>query len=291
MYYRVAILVIFMVLYANASTVKPDTRKCGIYKPGGLVKVNASDAKHAGLGEFPWTVAIFKDNYITCAGSLIQPNVVLTAGHCIKDVKKETLKIKAGLWDLNVKNDQYLVQERNVLQIIPHPEYSNDNKQIKNDIALIVLEKPIELENHISLACLAKKDHNEKSKQCYAAGWGKESKEGKAATVLKKMLLPTLTKEDCEKKLKEKTPTVQLSDKTLCAGGDKASTCMGDGGAALVCQMEPAVENRYVQSGITSWGVGCVNELPGIYTKVAAYRDWIDDQVRKLGLDTKKYTA
>ena len=289
--FRCAILLAFAVVYATASTVKPEERKCGVYKPGGLVKANGTpDPKHAGLGEFPWTVAIFKSNVITCAGSLIQPNVVLTAAHCVKDVKKEDLKIKAGLWNVNTKNQQYPSEERAVSQIVSHPEFVNDGKQIKNDIALIVLEKPFDLADHIGLACVAKKDHVEKSKVCYAAGWGKESQDGKAATVLKKMLLPTVTKEDCEKKLKTKTPNFTVPDNAICAGGDKASTCIGDGGAALTCQVEPPTENRYVQSGITSSGAGCVNEIPGVYTKVAAYRDWIDEQVRKLGLEPKRYT-
>lgn len=41
------------------------------------------DGKHyAGVGEYPWSVALMKDDKIICAGSLIQPTVVLTSAHC-----------------------------------------------------------------------------------------------------------------------------------------------------------------------------------------------------------------
>lgn len=90
MFSRSLIIFSCLICYTyTATTVKPlstDNRKCGIVKPGGLIKNITLDAnKQSGLGEFPWTVALWKENIITCAGSLILPNIVLTAGHCIKE--------------------------------------------------------------------------------------------------------------------------------------------------------------------------------------------------------------
>ena len=63
----------------------------------------------------------------------------------------------------------------------------------------------------------------------------------------------------------------------ICAGdlaGGKDS-CQGDSGGPLVCINS---ENEPVLVGITSWGEGCAKpELPGIYTNVANYQNWIVD--------------
>lgn len=70
----------------------------------------------------------------------------------------------------------------------------------------------------------------------------------------------------------------------MCAGGAKdEDTCYGDGGGPLVCSVS---YEKYVQTGIVSWGVGCGEEsVPGVYTNVALFSDWIQNEMRKEGLN------
>lgn len=66
--------------------------------------------------------------------------------------------------------------------------------------------------------------------------------------------------------------------------------CKGDGGSPLVCE---AFENpgSYYQAGIVSWSIGCGEEsIPGAYTDVAYYRDWIDRHVTSKGFNKDSYT-
>jgi secreted trypsin-like serine protease len=58
----------------------------------------------------------------------------------------------------------------------------------------------------------------------------------------------------------------------LCAGSsDGRDTCVGDSGGPLVRYQE-----KWVLVGIVSWGVGCgIEGLPGIYTRVSQYSNWI----------------
>lgn len=43
--------------------------------------IGGADAVH---GQFPWQVILFyEDIFFACGGSLIQPNWVLTAAHCV----------------------------------------------------------------------------------------------------------------------------------------------------------------------------------------------------------------
>lgn len=75
-----------------------------------------------------------------------------------------------------------------------------------------------------------------------------------------------------------------LHESFVCAGGVKnEDTCYGDGGGPLVC---PIHYGKYTQIGIVSWGVGCGEEgIPGVYTNVALFRNWIEEELRKEGLD------
>lgn len=64
----------------------------------------------------------------------------------------------------------------------------------------------------------------------------------------------------------------------------------GDGGAPLVCPVGAPKDNRYAQSGIVAWGINCNENHPAVYANVALARDWIDSQIRYIGLDTSYYT-
>lgn len=55
--------------------------------------------------------------------------------------------------------------------------------------------------------------------------------------------------------------------------------------------MCPASNGRYQQAGIVAWGIGCGEEnVPGVYADVAGYRNWIDQEMARLGFDTSSYT-
>lgn len=59
----------------------------------------------------------------------------------------------------------------------------------------------------------------------------------------------------------------------------------GDGGSPLVCPV-PGEIDYYYQAGLVSWGLECGLEgVPGVYTNVAKFRDWIDHQMDDLTFD------
>jgi hypothetical protein len=61
--------------------------------------------------------------------------------------------------------------------------------------------------------------------------------------------------------------------KQICAGGIVGfDACRGDSGGPMWMN----VDSNPVLYGVTSWGDGCAGARPGIYTRVAAYRDWIE---------------
>lgn len=62
----------------------------------------------------------------------------------------------------------------------------------------------------------------------------------------------------------------------LCAGALEGGrdACAGDSGGPLAVQR--ATDNRWVLAGIISTGIKCGQPyVPGVYTEVAHYVDWV----------------
>ena len=81
----------------------------------------------------------------------------------------------------------------------------------------------------------------------------------------------------------------ELHESFVCAGGVVGKdVCKGDGGSPLVC---PTRDDpmRYQQAGIVAWGIGCGDNVPGVYVNVAKFRDWIDQQMAYNNFDMKYY--
>merc|ERR1712130_896988 len=65
----------------------------------------------------------------------------------------------------------------------------------------------------------------------------------------------------------------------MCFGGRKSDSCQGDSGGPLIC----VEANTPVLRGIVSFGKGCGRPgLPGIYTRVSTYIDWIDETIERM---------
>ena len=85
--------------------------------------------------------------------------------------------------------------------------------------------------------------------------------------------LTTVARPTCQSQIKANNMSnPDATDGMICATAPGKDTCSGDSGGPLV-----AVKNAVlVLIGITSWGIGCARlDLPGDYTNVAKYLDWI----------------
>ncbi|XP_059097747.1 trypsin-1-like, partial [Tigriopus californicus] len=213
----------------------------------------------------PYQVSLQLSNFGNahyCGASLIDENTLLTAAHCCDGVYPEDLLVSLG--DHNLFVDEGTEQKMGVSDIKIHPEY--DHLTISNDICLLILSVPAELNEFIQAVELPEPG------QTYApgtmgtiSGWGYQTDEGPASDVLFSVSVPILSDEACG----DIYGAENVLESMICAGGNGQNSCQGDAGGPMTCE-----DQR--QCGIVSWGYGCALGYPGVNTEVSYFIDWIN---------------
>lgn len=91
-----------------------------------------------------------------------------------------------------------------------------------------------------------------------------------------------MTNDECNDVYKQAQKSI--TNKQMCAGGKNGKdSCGGDSGGPLMVKMQISTYDiRTFQQGIVSYGPRfCgIQGLPGVYTRVAYYMDWILDNLK-----------
>ncbi|XP_061423844.1 LOW QUALITY PROTEIN: chymotrypsin-like elastase family member 2A [Lethenteron reissneri] len=254
--------------------VQATAQGCGVpsYPPIESRVVNGVEATP---NSWPWQISLQYLSggswYHTCGGTLIDPQWVLTAAHCISS---RTYRVALGKHLLSVAEGGEVQVE--VAAILVHSGWNGNNVQGGNDIALIRLAQPVALSDKIQAACLPPAGlvlpHDY---PCYITGWGRLVTGGDLPDALQQANLPVVDYETCSK------PSwwwFNIRETMICAGGDGYdSGCNGDSGGPLNCVSE---DGSWAVHGIVSFGsgLGC-NSIykPTVFTRVSAFVDWIAD--------------
>lgn len=271
---------------------RPSYGQCGARNAVGIhgrvQNLNYHEAS-AEFGEYPWQVALLKrigpqDSLYVCGAVMITSEWIVTAAHCIKRNTAADLKVRFGEWDVHRDDEFYPYVEKNVVDIIVHPDFYQGN--LINDIALLRVDSPVDLHNpHIAPVCMPEPFDNFAGHRCWVTGWGKNAfgHQGEYQSVLKEVDLPVVDNGRCEQALRHTRlgPYYQLHPGFMCAGGEPGKdACEGDGGSPLVCD----VGGVWKVAGLVSWGIGCGQAgVPGVYANMAYYRDWIDGVIGRFG--------
>ncbi|KAG7315112.1 hypothetical protein KOW79_021200 [Hemibagrus wyckioides] len=213
---------------------------------------------------WPWQVSLQDvKGFHFCSGSLINDWWVLSAAHCnVRTYHRVVL----GEHDRSSNAEP--IQIMKVAKVFKHEQYSP--LTINNDILLIKLASPAQLDARVSPVCVAESSDNfSGGMRCVTSGWGLTKYNAPdTPALLQQASLPLLTNDDCKRFWGSK-----ITDIMICAGASGVSSCMGDSGGPLVCQKD----NAWTLVGIVSWGSGmCSTSTPAVYARVTALRSWMD---------------
>jgi hypothetical protein len=228
-------------------------------------------------GREPWEVRHY------CGGSLIAPQWVLTAAHCLYEgMAEKGFRIRLGVRDISRDEGVSYPIER----IVFHPGWNEKKSMYVNDIALvrIAIDKPqrgtaVDPARPPAYAPipLHRGPPPGDRQAVRATGWGKtrDVELDKGSASLLQVDMNVLAEPRCAA-LAGYGPG-KIHSGVVCASAPGRQTCRGDSGGPIVFR-----DGAPVLVGVVSWGKErCTgDDQPGVYTRVGAYVPWIDSVIR-----------
>ncbi|ESO84197.1 hypothetical protein LOTGIDRAFT_229657 [Lottia gigantea] len=250
-------------------------------------------------GEWPWLVSLhFRPTHPftnrtkmrhLCTGALIDPQWVLTAGHCMDGNEFKGLNKKSNwvivLGEYNQYRRESWEQRNRIKKYFKHPQYSA--RPLLRDLTLIKLKRRATINEKVKAINIdSTGECTVKGTPVSVAGWGQISYSpfGYGNFLPLKTSLSISNKTQCVENysiVPDNDPDKAFYDPedegVLCAGASGGKdACLGDSGGPLACERG----DEWKLTGVVSTGYDCGNAtFPGLYTRVDLYSQWIRDTI------------
>ena len=199
-----------------------------------------------------------------CGGTVIAPDIVLTAAHC-NDISSEVdiYRVVVGQYDHNKDWEGRSIKMKSE---VVHPDYNKD--EVDNDFSIVVLTEKIREEDGVQFVRL---NSNEALPEVGAGttvmGWGDTDESAfdvETSDVLRETEVFVQSNEECEKSRGVYSSSEfgqvftdlkgAITENMLCAWAQGTDGCQGDSGGPLVLKGDTPEQDLLV--GVVSWGLG-----------------------------------
>lgn len=247
----------------------------------------------------PWHVGVYSDVDAPgsfsqiCGGTILTNRLVISAAHCfwskVDNRFQNVAHFRVAMgkyyrsWDAA---EPLSVQRLPVQEIRGVQGYADHSDLYNADLVLLVLPEVIQFRSYVVPICVELNlQFNDRfvvgGLDSLVAGWGLTATGGASSDVLKVISLPTVSFDECRRKVPASFQRFVTTDK-FCAGFlDRAeSVCQGDSGGGLVTWREAADGQRtFFLRGLVSSGVNralsCDSDKYTVFTNVHYYSDLI----------------
>jgi hypothetical protein len=229
---------------------------------------------------YPWLAYVaYKSgtSIFTCTGTVVAPNVVLTAGHCAEETETGVLDEPSGYAVVtgNVEWTASARQESGVSRVVVYPDFNRT--YLTGDAALLVLSTPTTAPS-LPLASYPSDSHIlEAGTAGVIAGWGRTFPEQETLTDRLQWAATVVQRPSyCESNASPFYEGYELC--TIYPPDYETGACFGDSGGPLIA-LNPT-GSGVVELGITSHIYGeCSTSRPTVFTRADLIAQWVGEWI------------